>query len=112
MPNKKPVDEPTPADAAAVEAGVKQPDTDVPDGMMRMEFRGLDMLVMSPEKQDRSTKVRMARQSLDSARIMAAIVGDMNTRLIAAVVSDDDDYYDVAREFFDAYGKAAGQGNS
>lgn len=121
MPAKKIVDEapedaavePNAAQAAAAEAGVVEPQPDVPDGMIAVPFRGRSLIVPSPAKSARSFKVRMAIASNDGARLLASLIGENGTMQIAALIDEDADDFDaVVTEFFEAYGKATGQGNS
>lgn len=106
----------TDAEAAAVEANADVDTTEVPDppeGMIVVPFRGVDLTVPGPEKWGRSFRLRMAAASGDMARLLAGLIGPVGTAQVAALVNEDeDDFEDVAAEFFRAYNEVTGAGNS
>lgn len=105
----------TPAEAAVVEANPDPaPEAPTPpEGMVTVPFRGLALTVPAPSRWGRSYRLRMAAASGDDARLLAALVGDHGTRLIATKIDEDkDDFDDVVAEFFVAYNEVTGSGNS
>jgi hypothetical protein len=118
MPPKKKTDEtvepegPNAAQAAAAEAGVIEP-ADVPDGMVAVPFRGVDVLIPKPSNKGRAAFLyRQAMANYDIDKMLAVIVGDAGTAQIATLVTDDDDPSEVIVDFFKAMGQATGSGNS
>lgn len=103
---------PTAAQAAAAEAGLDQPTDGVPDGMVKVTFRDADLIVAGPVKAAASAKIRVAYASGDDGRFLQALLGEQTSRQFERLLDDDDDYTEVLTEFFEAYGKATGQGNS
>jgi hypothetical protein len=103
---------PTPAEAAAAEAGLIPPDDSVPEGMVKVSFRCTDFIVPGPQKSANSAKIRFSMASGNDGRLLHALLGPQESREFEVLLTDDDDFIEVLTEFFAAYGKATGQGNS
>jgi len=115
----------TPAEAAALEANTDDPeaaaapaaeDAPLPDGMVKVPFRGVDLVVPGPARWAKSFAIRMALASGRDDQLMYAILGDGNTSLVSRLINEDtDDFVAIVGEFFQAYNEvteATGEGNS
>lgn len=93
----------TPAQAAADEAVAGVQDVTV-------EFRGEKFLITAERRL--SWKFTMAVASNNPAQMIAEAIDAKDRPRMLAVGKDDERFWDVANEFWNAYAEASGQGNS
>jgi hypothetical protein len=92
----------TPAEAAAAEA--------LNDGDIAVEFRNATFVI--PESTRASARFAMAVASGQDHKFIYELIGPADSDRFIALCKPGEPFAEVAVEFFTAYGKASGQGNS
>jgi hypothetical protein len=92
----------TPAEAAAAEA--------LNEGDVAVEFRGATFVI--PDDIYSTPAVVMALASGQDHKILYHLLGDREADRWVRLCKPGESFRDAASEFFEAYGKASGQGNS
>lgn len=94
--------EPTPAQAAVAEA--------LEDGDVAVEFRGQQFVIKRETRL--SAKVAMALASGQDHVFLYHLLGPVDSDRFIRLCKPGEPFTDVSAEWFEAYGKASGQGNS
>jgi len=103
---------PTAAEAAFSEANPAKVNG-LPKGKMLLKFRNVDFLVPTQESLVDDFRFRVAMKAGDDTDVLVSLVGnDVATNMYRLVDPEKDTFTSVIREFFTAYEKATGLGNS